>query len=391
MSKKNQSNTAPTTGERAFNPIRVGDGKEAAAWVKIGRHTISVDGRIGKGELRLPQLLKSASGRKALVEIAKVDRECNSAVRGALGKEVSAKLGIDKQVNPNPLLTLGMDNTPSPRQEAITALAKLIAVADPKQVLSVQPLANQLIGRPVEVKTFTVLELLTLAEEKEMTVEQVLESIIAELGDSRGKGDFDGDQICAVELDNPVNALANLPALETERVGKGTELFERTRELLGKQYDKVGIIGQIKVPSDSNPLLDLKDLHLATPEMSGYLSSPESGRVGRSMGGHRPVGRILTGFETELGGDEPRLPAMDYATARNALVNTLFDGGGVGITSFSSALTMNPEFAKALKFGLFSASMKRSIGYGARARFNKAGKHFDKKARKAGKKIKITK
>lgn len=387
MTKNNQANnqnhTAPTTG-RAFRPIRVGDGKEATAWVKVGRHTISVDGRIGKGELRLSQLLKSSSGRKALVEIAKVDRECNLAVRETLGKEVSTKLGIDRSHNLNPLLTMGMSEqrggqTPSSREEAITALAKLIIAANPMQVLSVKPMANPLIGQPpVEVKTFTVRELLTLAEENGMTVEQVLESIISELSDSRVKGDFEGDQICAVELNSLVDKAKDTLVSDLQDRLKSGDLTDRL---------KLGELG--------NPINALKGL---ADCFKGFGSSVArgamAGRAGRSMGGHGPVGRVLTGFETELdsgyAGNEPRLPTMDLATARNALVNALFDGGGVDITSFSNTLTMNPEFAKAVKFGLFSASMKRETGRGVRARFNKAGKLFDKKARKAGKKIKIT-
>jgi len=339
MSKQNQ-NTAPTTG-RTFNPIRVGDGKEAVAWVKVGNHTISVDGRIGKGEMHLSQLLKSVSGRKALVVISKIDRECNLAVREALGKEVCAKLGIDRSYNSSPLLDV---EVPSSRQEAITALAKLITAADPMQVLSVQPGIGSLAGQPLpRVKTFTVLDLLTLAKEKDMTVEQVLESIIADFNGTQEKGDFDGDQICAVELES---------------------LADKAKDVLVE-----GLTDRLKSGELDNPLNALRTLGDSFKGFGSSMArSVMAGRDGRSMG----------------------VSGEDRAKARAAIVDSIV-GGKTVITGFETQMTMNPEFREAMRVGLFNGLMKRHTGKRTDTRFKEARKLFGKKARKAGEKLKITK
>lgn len=315
MSKKNQSNTAPTTGKaledamnsienfkgslakipavltsattgRTFHPLRVRPG-QPTAWVKIGDKSIAIDGRIaGKGEVSLLQLCFTRSGRNALVKINCLSIEANKAVKAAI--EEYAKIPEDQ-------------------------------LADRGRNIMYQQARNTLI-------------------------------------------------------------------VEIQQVGKGTPLFERTRELLGKQYDKVGTIGQIKAPTDGNPLLGLKDLHLATPEMSGYLMSPESGRDGRRM---MPVSP-----------DRQRMHDERMAIITGTL------NGGFDINSVNNRMTVNPKFVEAsingvTKFtghcqgdfreSMFAMQMFYAIDTSPAAVFAGAAEHFDKKARKAGKKIKITK
>lgn len=420
MSKNNQKNTAPTTG-RTFNPIRVRDGKEAKAWVKIGNHTISIDGRIGQGELTLLQLCHSSAGRRALVKIGVTSWELNKAVKeavaqyikipahelkdkgmnglyragvareearhdsgiqeltklgGELGVLLNNKLQSDSDAfidriksgtfgRTEPTSAGGAPGTPfsAPQGVDLEHLAGLILASSPSTEvrISARPSPLSMItGQQETVKTYTVWDIRERARMEGISVAGALKLMAKEVGnDPDGKGDLDGDFLGAMKPGAGSSAL--LPILGSYL---GEDRHAR-RELFVEYPNHKGVF--LKINPDAGDLL-----HLPAP-----ILLPHTGIALKTT----PI----------------------TSDARMALFSSAFSDKAT-IRGVANPVAVAPMFVEAViktiarRTGYLQGDFRESfralmmhnvIGTTPAAVFAGAAERFEKKARKAGKKIQL--